>query len=228
MMGPPRLVLLPGLDGTADLFGPFLSKAPRSFSLQPLRLPSDGSQTYEKLAQWVISRLPSSPVVLLAESFSGPLAVRIAHRSQNVVALVLCATFIAPPLPHILWRLAPIAMRVSPPVELLRYLMTGGDRAAAMALRAAIRASEPAVVVARIAEALRSDSSDFLTKVRRPVLCLRSLNDRLVPRACAERMRSLNPSVRVEDVEGPHLLLQTRPEDAWRIIEPFVNRLDGR
>jgi pimeloyl-ACP methyl ester carboxylesterase len=217
----PHLVLLPG-----DLFGPFISSAPRGYSLLPLRLPSDGSQTYETLARWVLSRLLPFPVVLLAESFSGQLGVRVAHQAQNVIALVLCATFIAPPLPRVLAKLAPIALRVSPPVELLRFMMTGGDHDAAIALQAAIRASAPAVVVARAAEALSADSSEFLAELRKPVLCLRSLKDRLVPWTSAERLRSLNPAVRIVDVESPHLLLQTRPAAAWRFIAQFVNGLE--
>jgi hypothetical protein len=40
-----ELLLLPGLDGTSDLFEPFIAAAPRELKLTPLRLPSDREQS---------------------------------------------------------------------------------------------------------------------------------------------------------------------------------------
>src|SRR5687768_4116314 len=97
-----QTILLPGLDGTGDLFAPFVAAAPSGFPVQCVRLPDDSQRSYEELAEWVCARLPAEPVALIAESFSGPLAVLIADRCARVAAVVLCASFVKPPWPGLL------------------------------------------------------------------------------------------------------------------------------
>jgi hypothetical protein len=63
----PTAVLLPGLDGTGDLFAPFIAAAPSRCVLQQLRLPHDKVLGYFELAEWVQSRLPDGDLVLVAE-----------------------------------------------------------------------------------------------------------------------------------------------------------------
>ena len=73
--GVPPLVsiLLPGLDGTAQLFKPFVAAAPAGLSIRSQPLPCERPRSYRELAEWLVERLPPDPVALIAESFSGPL-----------------------------------------------------------------------------------------------------------------------------------------------------------
>ena len=69
--------MLPGMDGSGDLFHEFAAIAP--FSITPLitGLPSIGP--YDDLLNELALTLPESgKFAILAESFSGPLAIRLA------------------------------------------------------------------------------------------------------------------------------------------------------
>ena len=101
-----RLVILPGLDGTASLRHAFTSIiAPHFTAVDLIAYPSDIALDYAELQTWVRDRLPADGnFVLLGESFSGPIAIRLAgERPRELVAMVLAATFATPPVlvpPH--------------------------------------------------------------------------------------------------------------------------------
>ena len=110
------VIALPGLHGSTALFEPLGAHCPDDIALQTHELPSDVPASYDELEQLIAARLPDEPFCLVAESFSGPLAVRLAS-SGRVKALVLCATFVQPPLPWVAralpWR---ALLSVRPPL----------------------------------------------------------------------------------------------------------------
>ncbi len=76
-----KIVMLPGLDGTGLLFEPALATCPAEFEAIPLALSQDEPSTYADLAERVLRDLPGEePYLLLAESFSGPLALEVARK----------------------------------------------------------------------------------------------------------------------------------------------------
>src|SRR5438552_16171249 len=96
-----HLVLLPGLDGTGRLFDPLLEILPADFTASVVSWPTDQSLSFNQLESFVREALPADkPFAIVAESFSGPLAVMIAASSpHNLRALILSASFISNPLP---------------------------------------------------------------------------------------------------------------------------------
>jgi pimeloyl-ACP methyl ester carboxylesterase len=224
----PTSILLPGLDGTGKLFERFVAAAPASLTLRVQPLPADRPRGYEDLADELFPLLPSGPVALIAESFSGPLAVLLANRCPQVCAVVLCATFVRSPLPRPLAYL-PRSLWLSPPPALaLRLLMTGGDRALAAAVRSAVAQVDSSVLHARSRAALAVDASAELQRLRKPVLYLRAGRDRLIPPRCAADISATLPSVEVATLDGPHLILQAQPIESWRLISPFLNEAFSR
>src|ERR1035441_7647633 len=119
----PKVVLLPGLDGTGWLFKDFADALPREFGREVVRYPADRNLSYAELAPFVWASLPASgPFVLLAESFSTPLAIQcVAANPPNLKGLVLCAGFVKSPMPT--WTsalcsfLAPIMFSIPPRSE---------------------------------------------------------------------------------------------------------------
>jgi pimeloyl-[acyl-carrier protein] methyl ester esterase len=97
----PVLVLLPGLDGTGKLFAEFLRVLDLNISTLVVAYSKDIPMNYDQLETLVTAALPTDrPFVLLGESFSGPLAIRIAaRRPASLVGLVLCVTFASNPYP---------------------------------------------------------------------------------------------------------------------------------
>src|SRR6202000_2904266 len=77
----PVLVLLPGLHGTGKLFTEFVEALRSTVDCVVVAYPKDQPLGYGELEGLVISALPKDrSFVLLGESFSGPLAIRIAAR----------------------------------------------------------------------------------------------------------------------------------------------------
>ncbi|MEK7485026.1 MAG: hypothetical protein AABZ60_11925 [Planctomycetota bacterium] len=93
-----KIVLLPGLDGTGKLFEPFLKTCPEILDPVVISFPTQKFLPYSELENWVLERIPKpDPFLLLAESFSGPLAIRLTQRlGSELLGLVLCNTFIQP------------------------------------------------------------------------------------------------------------------------------------
>ena len=88
----PTLVLLPGMDGTGRLFQPFVEALGSEVHVQTIAYPPSESLTCAELAAFATSALPrAGPLVILGESFSGPIAVEVAARcGRRVRGLAAC------------------------------------------------------------------------------------------------------------------------------------------
>ena len=82
--------------------------------------------SYDELADHVARNLPAGePLVLIAESFSGPLALALALR-RPVAALVFCNSFVVTPRTRALrWFTWPVLLGLPLPKFLLRRCMLG-------------------------------------------------------------------------------------------------------
>jgi pimeloyl-[acyl-carrier protein] methyl ester esterase len=224
-------VLMPGLDGTGRLFEPLQDAVGDRAELVTVRYPEDEVLTYDELLLRVERLLPTvGGYMLIAESFSGPLALALAARTpEGLAGVVLCNTFVTPPV----WRglgIAPLSllMRLSLPDLLLRRYLVGDDASASMLerARAATEAVSPAVLAARIDEVLRVDARAWLEACRAPLLYLRGEHDRLVPERCLEEILQLRPQAAVARIDGPHLLLQAAPMVCAQRIEAFARKVE--
>ncbi len=221
------MVLLPGLHGTSTLFDRFVSAAPANIALDCQSLPNDVPLDYHELAAWVTARLPAEPFILVAESFSGPLALLIADRCKNVSAIALVVTFVVPPAPGFIARMPRRLWSISPPTALVSAFLTGGDNALAADCRGVIESVPPAVIAKRVDEAVHVDVRAELARFTRPLLCLGAKQDWIVPRRSIATIRAMKPSATLVELNGPHMLLQTRAEEAWLHIEPFLRSVAG-
>ena len=88
-----KLVLIPGLDGTGDLFAPFVA-ALGEVDTQVISYPPDRAMDYAEHEAHVRSLLPrEGEYVLLAESFSGPVGIAIAASNPaGLRGLILCCS----------------------------------------------------------------------------------------------------------------------------------------
>src|SRR5262245_5039352 len=90
-----KLILMPGMDGTGELFAPFLDALGDSIESCVLQYPTHEPLRYSELLPRVRAELPhSGSFVLLGESFSGPLALMLAaEQPAGLCGVVLCASF---------------------------------------------------------------------------------------------------------------------------------------
>ena len=226
-MKQPVVVLLPGLDGTGDLFGPLLEVIGGRVSTKVISYPVDQRLSYAVLLDVVERELGSEEkMVLVAESFSGPIALRLAAKwPGRVLAVVLCASFIRSPLPRWLRFLAgSVLFWITPPDFALRRLMVGRDAPDSLvgAVKQAVRKVRPGVMAGRVKEVLAVECSEALRRCAAPLLYLRGEQDALVGRASVEVIEKVRPDLRIRSIEGPHLLLQREPAAAWGEIADFL------
>tara|TARA_R110002073_G_scaffold16722_2_gene63884 strand:- start:11880 stop:12653 length:774 start_codon:yes stop_codon:yes gene_type:complete len=225
----PTLVLLPGMDGTGDLFGPLLDVIGDACSAIVVRYPVDQVLNYEQLTRRVLEQLPDDrPFVVVAESFSGPIAIRLAAlQPRGLIGVVLSATFarnptgvsmrlvrvlagplvrIRPPRWFVRWRL----LRRSDPQDLVDLAMT------------TIHRVDPKVFAHRLVEVASVDVRRERAATKVPILWMHAKRERLLQ----VRRWSLQDGAfgmeRVVVLDGPHLLLQSCPTEAWGHIEEFV------
>lgn len=227
----PLVMLLPGLDGTGDLFAPLISELPGSFEARVVRYPPDRSLGYEALTSLVEGQLPARrPFVLLGESFSGPIALKVAAKAPpGLAAVVLAASFHRRPVALWLAALRPMTHAIfsRPPPELVvRHLLAGPNAPADLVakVRAAVAMVRPEVLSARVRAALDVDASGTLAGCRLPLLYLGGMEDRLLRRAIPGEIRAILPSAEVRLLEAPHLVLQRRPGEAAAALVDFLAR----
>jgi pimeloyl-ACP methyl ester carboxylesterase len=225
-----QLVLLPGLDGTGLLFDPLLRELPPEWSTQVVSYPPDQRLGYDELSVHVYEQLPrEQPFVLLGESFSGPLAIRLAAElPKNLCGLILVATFVRKPvrwLPRWIGPYVPgFPFRLMPTWSQLRLLTSGRSTPELRRLfAAALRQVDPKVLAHRVAEVLRVNVTREFSQISVPMLVLAARYDRTVPDHNRQRMEQLRSDVRVEMIDCDHLLLQLEPRWAAEAIHSFVN-----
>ncbi len=222
------LVLLPGMDGTGRLFDGFRAALRGEATPQVVAYSRDASLGYDALTEYVLARLPrSGPFYLLGESFSGPIAVRVAAECrQRVRGLILACSFLRAPRP---WLAALAARSPLPPTRLLAALLLGrgGTPALRTQLKEVLEEVGVEVLRARLAEVARVDVVSQAETLRLPLLYLQAERDGLVPAAAARLVAAAAPRTRVVRLPGPHFLLQTHPLPAAAAVERFLAEVDS-
>lgn len=223
-----RWVLLPGLDGTGRLFRDFLPFVPDPQAII-VRYPDEPSWTLDDHVQHVRRQLPpENDCIVVAESFSTPVALCLLRDVPAIRRMVLVTGFAR--CPHPLLRFVPIGLvarlrRWASTDALLRMFCLGGDAPADTLdeLRGVIASMPSTVLHTRLAllRALDGSKTPWPTDV--PILLLRAGRDRLVidPLVADE-------GVTMTTIDGPHFLLQARPAECAAAIDAWLARLDGQ
>lgn len=225
------LVLLPGMDGTGDLFAPFVAALGPGAKSMVVRYPLADALDYPALASLVRRQLPQAePYVLLGESFSGPIAISIAaSMPPGLCGLILCASFARNPRPRLTWlrHVSGFAPVKRLPVWLLSRMLMGRWETPGLrtALASAMARVSSTALRARAKAVLGVDVTVPLRQVKVPALYLRGSQDAVVPASAANHVAEALGAVEVVVLDAPHFLLQTAPEAAASVVKPFVERV---
>ncbi|CAA2138070.1 alpha/beta fold hydrolase [Hyphomicrobium sp. ghe19] len=219
----PEIVLLPGLDGTGDLFDRVAPHLAREFKVNVVRYPQDPTLGYAGYVEFVRHEIGSRPVYVLGESFSGPVAVLVASQLRDQVrGIVLAATFIKNPWPQWFMRRA---ARVDPratPRNIRDAMLMGpfSDQELRDKVEHIVRALSRPVRAARLRAAAEVDVRQDFMRLQCPVLALHGRSDWVVRKAPMQRAIGEKGRARMIVFPAAHMLLQTRPaETATEIIE---------
>jgi pimeloyl-[acyl-carrier protein] methyl ester esterase len=220
------LVLLPGLDGTGEMFAPFVEALGARARATVVRYPIDEALGYQALRERVDAALPRGrPFVLVGESFSGPLALfAAANRPAELALVVLVATFVQCPVrwagPWASAAVGPWAFRRLVPAPLMRRALLAHDSRPELlqAVIAATKQVHPHVMASRIRAVLEVDARAALRACATKIVYLRATRDRLIGAHASRRIQELRPDVEVVDVDAPHLVLQHAPAECARLV----------
>ncbi len=190
--------------------------------------PPDRPMGYDELPDFVEERLPSGPIVLLGESFSGPVAMDLATAlPDRVVGLVLAATFADPPMPRVLYHVARMIDHTWIPKRVINafVLEFTGRSEIGTQLFQILTALPREVVRVRTTETLRVDKTAELASITCPTLCLFGSRDRLVRRGRTEVILDGVQNCQKAEFDAPHMLLQTHPDHAAKAVDRFCSTL---
>ena len=224
------LLLLPGLHGGSKLFERFLASLPDWITPRVITYPTDRIVTYDDILASV--DLPTEPFALLAESYAGPLGIRIAaSQPPNLRALVLVATFARSPHPYVpRWATGVFhgwMFRLPVQRQVVRRLFLRDDGPSEQLDEGwtELFTCRPSVLAARVREVLRVDVREELANVQVPTLYLRASRDVVVPAWSTRSIHERLPQMEVVTLDTPHPVLQRRPAQAANTVAQFLARV---
>ena len=232
---PASLVLLPGLEGTGTTFQKFVEQRPEIRDVQVIGYPTHRPASYDELLNLILEQLPTDrSYFLLGESFSGPLAVRVAaQHPTGLKGVILCASFVRSPTAwYIRWWPGLFSTTV---VRLLIQLEAAAMRS--VHGRRKIRLDQPEnspvptacphVIAARVRETMKVDVTQELQTTKLPLLYLATNWDLVVPQRSRALIQRLRPDAEFRTLAGPHAILQNRPREAWDVVESWCSRQES-
>jgi len=169
--------------------------------------PPDRVLTFDEYVEIANEHIGDDAIVV-GESFSGPIAIRVAAR-RRVAAIVLVSSFVVAPMPNWFASLPRVDAVVA-------VWMVGFDRAKRKAFRDAVRTVDPRVIDSRLRIALAVDERESLRKTTAPLLDLRATRD--VLGGSRKAVLEGRPDAHTAEIDGPHGLLLARTELAWKVI----------
>lgn len=220
------IVIFPGLDGTGALGADFVAGDWQGRPLVVMPIPSDGPQDYPSLVRRITPELPSGPLILVGESFSGPLVMQLADQEhRRVKALILAGGFCSSPVSPAL-SLVPVRplFLIRPPATMVRRFLVGPGAPKFLIDRVgqAIRGVSSGVLAERIRVVLALQEKDCPAPEGMPTLLLQARQDAMIPWETQSRLERHFIDPTVVWIDSPHLLLATRPEACREAVLAFL------
>jgi pimeloyl-[acyl-carrier protein] methyl ester esterase len=228
-----ELVFLPGLDGTGLSYGPLGEVMPENIRVTVVHYPTDQKLSFAELVQCAYEQLPrNKQLVLIAESFSGPITISLAASFPSYIkGIIFCATFMKLTRPFLLGptKYIPFEFLLRKPLpDFLLYFLCGGkpfsDRLIPL-FRQLEKLVKPDVIAHRIRMLNDIDATTDARTLSLPCCYIQGTHDKIVPARCVAPFKKYLPDLIVKSVDGPHGILQAQPEQCVEIIMEFVKGL---
>jgi pimeloyl-ACP methyl ester carboxylesterase len=224
------LVLLPGIDGTGQLFENLLAALPLEIKSIVVRYPTASVLSYEELITLADMQIPKNiPYVLLGESFSGPIAIALAARAgEQLKAVILCCNFAVNPRPILsTWSfLVPSMKVVDKLLHMLSMLLMSGFKNESVyeLLKTTLPNISPEMMRARLDAVIGVNCLAELAKLNLPILYLKGKHDHLVPASAYKTIVKFAKHLTLVEIDAPHLLLQIATKEAVEKIHIFLEK----
>lgn len=222
------VILLPGLDGTGELRADIAKEIAQERPVEIIAYPAERALDYDVLTAYVLTCVPvNGPFVILGESFSGPIAIEIAARSEQVRGLILASSFARHPLPKFFAHFTSLLRLKWLPHSFIVAVLFGRTGTPELKARfeKILRVLPEKIIQQRAAAALRVDKLNRLRDVKAPIMCLHGRFDWLVRRKSIEEIVAMRPDCQICWFDAAHMLLETHPEQAAKAINRFCREL---
>jgi len=218
-----RVVLLPGMDGIGLLFKPLLDKLPNDIEAEVVSYPINKKLSYEQLAEYVIKKLPKrGDYILVAESFSGPIAFLIAQKPPaNLKSVIFVATFLHSPrrfLNVITWLPITIFFYLPIPNFIIKGVLFDKEVKDEVTLlfKESLRKVSKSVLAFRFRAIANLSLS--AKRVNLPCVYIQATNDKLVSPKNLKAFKEIIQDINVVSISGPHFILQANPKACTEVI----------
>ena len=148
------------------------------------------------------------------------MGILLTHRHPDIIKrLILVATFAVSPVRPIP-RLIPwsVLFRLPLPRFVAHYFLIGSNSSQVDELKRAVQQTSPRILVQRKHCLMDVDVTRQLSELKCDLLYLRPKRDRIVSQRSQDQITKANSSVFICEIDGPHLILQTKPQHVWDCI----------
>ena len=237
-LDPIQLVFLPGLHGTAELFCALNSALTEqlevrfspevSFTKTLINYPTDIPQSYASLKQWLIEEIQLEKklnIVLVAESFSSPLALMLAEEfTAQIRAVILGAGFCSrPTIPNLSFLPFTPLFALKPPPFTIRYFLSGEYISSELVTRIRNTISNiPARILSERLKNVIQLEKPLTNKTKTPCLLFQAQADTLIDEDAQLELEQHLPHAETCWLNAPHLIFQTHPEACADRIVTFL------
>ena len=226
-----KIVLLPGMDGTGELFAPLL-KYFQGYTCQVIALPQSGPQDYSSLTKYVKKQLPKQEFVLIAESFSGPIAAKLAQQKiGNLKGVVFVATFLSSPNKALLSLAKQLPIKILSKLPGARYFIkkffmgSSAEKHLIDQFISLVDQTPVKILKNRIDVMQKLRYQKFISLI--PSIYILAKSDKLVPDNKAKEFRECFNGLLIKEIDGPHFVLQTEAIELANVIEGFLSKLES-
>jgi len=220
------LVLLPGMNGTGELFAEFLSYYDGDHLV--ISLPESGPQDHATLANVINQQLPNESYILLAESFSGGIVPELLKLNPtHIKGVIFVASFLSSPRSYLIGvaKLIPIKALVSLPLSNIAHrLLFLGQEATKPLLSKFVKVikSIPKQVLSSRLEVMKVLQLPEMT-FDIPTIYIRALSDRLISPKKSQEVANVFNHIEFVEIEGPHFILQAQPKESARLVTEAIS-----
>lgn len=189
-----------------------------------LTLPQSGAQDYSTLTDYVKEKLPTKDFVLVAESFSGPIAAQLAQQNlKNLKGIIFVATFLSSPNKTLLRLSKRLPIKLLSKLPTARYIIQNyffGGQANRVLINQFINTiyQVPTTTLKQSMQSLKLD--EYRCSI--PTLYIQPKFDRLMSNTKAQEFQKKFENIVIEEVDGPHFILQTQPKQCTKVITKFT------